>query len=579
MAQPVSAQQALQLLQTLRTPNKALPAWGEVHDQKTGQFIKYNPLAITDKLQKSVIDYYSQPPVDQFGHTKWMTLLGYRQGGKSTTAEYAAYCKAAYSPGWDHVCIADNRDRADYLHKRVHHLHIRWPDGLRSKNISSRESRQLTFDPLVGGKMRILSAESGAVGVGQSPDSFHASEPHLWSDFSGSMFLINPSIRNRQHCLVLFEATPWERNGDWHEHYQKAKRGAGRHFAEFFPFWDGKLNRRSWPKGWKPDNEELELLNRFGPQGLTLDNLAFRRYSLEDDDEIRKNPDMFRVMYPFDDLTCWIASAAAAIPAHVLDRHLKAELVEWSPPYLEYEPPQPGAIYAIGVDPVGYAARDHAAFQVLKCWDGEWTQVASYAAHTDPVRFAREVARVGNYYNRARIVVESNGVGQAVLALLEEAGYSNIYCEDRMRPGFTSTSKSLDKAMGWLIDALMDELVLRDKDTVEQLQTYKDDKKIEESPRTELVRGTSSSRRRDRHHWDKVSALIMAVIGARDVPRKRRPGPEDGKIPENIVFFTGLTAEQQDQYRNQLAADTDSKEQSSRRRASYRSVRRSRRKR
>jgi hypothetical protein len=119
----------------------ALQAFGEVHDQKTGRFVKYDPTAITYELQNTVLDYMSNPPRLPTGETTFLTLLGYRQAGKSLSIEYAAYCKAAFIPGWDHVCIADNRDRADYLHKRVHYLHQRWPKALQSKSMATRESR------------------------------------------------------------------------------------------------------------------------------------------------------------------------------------------------------------------------------------------------------------------------------------------------------------------------------------------------------------------------------------------------------------------------------------------------------
>tara|TARA_R110000737_G_scaffold156331_1_gene185053 strand:+ start:690 stop:2417 length:1728 start_codon:yes stop_codon:yes gene_type:complete len=562
--------QALSLLQTLRSPKHALPAFGEVHDQQTGRFTKYDPEKITYELQNTVLDYVSNPPRLPSGETEFLTLLAYRQAGKSLSIEYAMYCKAAYIPGWDHICIADNRDRADYLHKRVHHLHQRWPEQIRSKTIAGRESRQLTFNGLQGGKMRILSAEAGAVGVGQSPDSFHASECHLWSDFNGSMFLINPSLINRREALVIFEATPWEQNCAWHEHYVMAKSGSGRHRAVFFPFWDGKLNVRPVTSDFIPTNDEIALLNRYQSEGLSAENLVFRRFIMDTDPEVRKNPEMFGVMYPFDDLTCWIAATNAAIPNRALQKHLKQSLKEWVGPYAEYEPPEMGAIYAIGVDPCGYAARDHASFQVLKCWDGEWTQVAVYAEHIDPLSFTNQLIRTAKRYGNARICVESNGVGQAVIALLNEREYSNLYYEARFKAGFTSTAKSLDKATGWLIEGLLDELIFNDRESVEQLQTYKNDKSVEEGASSEVLRGTASKKRRDRHHWDKVSALIMAVVCARDLPVRTKPGTEKKEKDSNVVLFSGMSYEEQEKYRESLKADMSP----TRKRPAYRSIRR-----
>jgi len=69
------------------------------------------------------------------------------------TAELCGYVKAAYTPGWDHVCIADNKKRAEYLHSRVHFCHELWPETIRSPTIPNREARQLTFNSKAGGKI------------------------------------------------------------------------------------------------------------------------------------------------------------------------------------------------------------------------------------------------------------------------------------------------------------------------------------------------------------------------------------------------------------------------------------------
>jgi hypothetical protein len=530
---------AKQVLTFLKDPARSLPALGKVHDQRTGNFIPYDPTRITTKFQKAVLDYASNPPKTSGGQTKFLTLLTARQMGKSLTCEYACYPKAAYSPGWDHVCIADNSDRAEYLHRRVHHLHRLWPDEVRSETIPSRESRQLTFRPMQGGKMRVLSAEAGAVGIGQSPDSFHASECAFWADFAGSMFLIWPSMVNRDHALAFFECTPWEARSDWHEHCLQAKAGEGRHLYKFFPFWDGTLNQRAWDRDWTLDNQEVGLLNKYGSQGLTKKNLAFRRFMLGTDQQLRRRPELFNVFYPFDDISCWIAAANSAIPDHALERHREAELVPWRGPYMEYEKPHPDSQYVIGADPCGHAARDHASFQVFKIYDGEWTQVASYADHSDPLVFTRKLEEVGIRYNKAMVIVESNGVGQGVLSLLREWDYPNIYFEKVRRPGLTVTSKTLDRNLGWLIDALLDDLVLKDENLVEQLMSYKNDKRVEEGANSEIVRGEPTKKRRERHHWDKVSAIMMAIVGARYLPRKTKPSLDDDG--NNVILLRPYT--------------------------------------
>ena len=122
-------------LAALADPSISLQAYAKIIDQKTGNENAYDPFAITERLQETVVSYYSDPPKTDLDQTKWLTLLGYRQGGKSLTAELCGYVKAAYTPGHDHVCIADNRDRAEYLHRRIHLTHSKWPEPVRAKTV------------------------------------------------------------------------------------------------------------------------------------------------------------------------------------------------------------------------------------------------------------------------------------------------------------------------------------------------------------------------------------------------------------------------------------------------------------
>ena len=552
-------------LAALGDPAISLRAYASIIDQKTGREHTYDPFAITKRLQETVVSYYSEPPETPFGQTKWLTVLGYRQGGKSLTAELCGYVRSAYTPGHDHVCIADNRDQAEYLHRRIHLTHSRWPEPVRAPTVPNREVRQLTFQH--GGKMRVLSGESGAVGIGQSPDSFHGSELPYWRNAGHQFSMIYPSMINRDRSLVLLESTPSPMSEPsaewWRDQCRDAKMGLGRWVYAFFPFWDGQLNKRQWPKGLALENEEIDLLNRYGPKGLTKENLAFRRLMLETDAEIRRNPDLFKVYYPFDDVSCWISSVGSVFHADLLRKHQNSVLVPWKAPYMEYEEPEAGATYVIGVDPAGYAARDHASFQVLKVYDGEWTQVAAFGDTTDPVVFARKIFEVGSKYNNAMVVVESNGVGVATLALLEDAGYPNLYYEKAYKPGVAATAKSISIMLSYLQDALRDELILRDEDTVDQLGSYREDKQTERSAASEILHSGKPGKRRDRHHWDKISALQLACLGARYAPRRYKPtGPPKGL--ENVLLFKDMTYNQVEKYRK------DSTKGKNRKRTSWR---------
>jgi hypothetical protein len=559
-------------------PAYSLHRFGKIINQRIGSETAYDPHAITHKLQATIISYASTPPRTEHGQVAWLALLGYRQGGKSTSAEAAFYPKAAYIPGHDHVCIADTRERAEYLHSRVHIVHDRWPREIRTPTIPYSETRKLTFAPyrdqLIGGSMRVLSGWNETAGIGQSPDSFHGSETPFWKNAGKAYNYLIPAMINRDNAYLISESTPAPADAPsveyWKELCQDAKLGMGRWIYAFFPYWDGKLNSRPWPEGAALWGEEINLLNKYGHLGMKKEHLAFRRLMLETDKEIRRHPELFDVFYPRDDVTCWISSTKGVIPKHAITRHAEGDLLPWEGPYTEFEAPESGATYVIGVDPAGYAARDHAAFQILKVWDGEWTQVAAFADHTDPVAFTEALVKAHRRYNNAKMGVEITGVGTAVVALLQAKGLtSKMYYRKAYRPGISSNAKTNNQHLGWVIDALMDTLVLRDEDTVHQLTSYGNDKTVERSVKSETLNSGRSDRlRRERHHWDKVSALIFAVVTARSINQRSKPSP-DGDTPpgmDNILLYKNMSWNQLQEHRKAEAKDQTPK----RRRSRYR---------
>ncbi len=560
----------------LNSPAWAIKNLATVASGKSQGFVPYDAQAMTVRMQEEVIEYWDSPPRDVDGNTKWLTQLAARQMGKSLVTEILGYCSTSRNPGWDHVCDADTKDRAVYLHQRVHDNHNRWPASLRTETTTAKENRQLTFAFPDGtkSKMRVRSANDDSLGLGQSPDSYHASECAFWHDFAGAMNLIIPSITNRADARVVFECTPaplgLASGADWKDHYFAAKNPimGSRHIARFYPFWDGLLNRRRWDPTWRLENEEIRLLDRYGPQGLTKENLAFRRVQLNQATEFRKYPETFRIWYPFDDSSCWMEGTVRAVPATALERHMETPKVRWTTEdgYQEYEDPKPGAIYVVGADPCGSAGRDHAAAVVLEVWAEEWRVVACYSATTTPLEFANKLMEIGRRYNNAFLAIENNGVGQGTLSPILAAKYKNL-CYDRGQPGYANTGGAPGEALlGDMVTALLDKLYIPCQFLFDQLMTYKNDKTTQESNTQETLRAMTNviakpaRGRREKHHWDLVSALIMAVHGARlDAPRRHKPRLQDKNVrPDDPSTFpdADLTRKGQEAILRRLSAPT-----------------------
>lgn len=556
-------------VELLGDPAISIPMMGKVFDQSTGDSVLLDPTAITHTLQNTILSYVSNPPRDEFGMARWLTVLKPRQAGASTTAALAFYPRAAYVGGWNHITIADNRERADGLHERIMYCHAEWPEELRSPQKMVTESRNLSFENF--SKMRVLSGHSEAVGIGRSVSSMLASEVAFWANAGQQFSMILPSMQNRKNALMLLECTPATLDAPsaewWRDKCDDASAGRGRDLYCFVPFWDGKLNARPWRKGDRMDNEEIRLMDKYGPAGLELDNLAFRRFVMDSDPQIRRNHELFSVFFPFDDITCWIASGSSAIPPHVMARHAlshskerKVKFVLDDGQVVEYEqmePPRADALYVIGVDPAGYGARDHCAFQVLELWNDEWRQVASFGDVMDPSTFEKMLFKVGILYNQAMIAVERNGVGIACVELLKRDGYPRIYFDHKFKGGIHKASH--DAFMAVLLDKLLDKLVILGSVTYKHLCSYKSDKAIERSMTAEIMKpDPDGGKRRPRHHWDRVSALMIACIAAETAGIRFRRQEVDRT---NVVLFQDMTFSQIEAYKAQIEATSGEKKE------------------
>lgn len=533
------------LLLKLRDPRITLSNFGTVVDQETGERIDFDPNKIAPGLQNDILGFVGEAPRMETGHKKWKVILSSRQTGKSVCTALSGYCRVAYTPGIYGAVIADNRERSIDLFRNINQMHEHMPDDIRMPTIPNRESRQLTF--MHGGTIRTLSAESNMVGIGRAIDMLHASEVPFWADAAGVFSGIIPAFVNRKEATIICESTPAPMAAPSAAYFRdmcaEARKGMGRWEFSFHPFFASKLNERVWDPDWRLTNEEVALLDRFGGdrhsgRGLpymTVENIAFRRALMGLDPEIRRNPNLFWVYYPVDPISCWAEAGGGVVPAHALEKHQKGVLVPWEPDlkgYQEYVAPKPGAQYVMGVDPCGWMGGDPASIQLLEVWEDRWEQVAVMNNNMiDPPRLAQFIVGLAQRYNDALVIIENNGVGLGVLSPLVtamEAGeIRNLYYSQRgikSKPGIAATSKSINEGLGYLIDALMDTLVLHDQETVDQLATYRHDKLTEISDAAKLLRPDKIGRgRRARHHWDRCSALMWSCLGARQLPSRFRP--------------------------------------------------------
>jgi hypothetical protein len=136
-----------------------------------------------------------------------------------------------------------------------------------------------------------------------------------------------------------------------------------------------------------------------------------------------------------------------------------------------------------------------------------------HAAKVKPDIMGEELMHQAKRYNNALVVVERNGVGAGILNHIRS--YANLFHGTDGVPGWNNNPQSMESAMSFLMSLIRNTdrgFTFFDEALLAQLQTYKNDKLVELSIQTE-VRGNHRGTARERHHWDKVSALMCVMAG------------------------------------------------------------------
>jgi hypothetical protein len=192
-----------------------------------------------------------------------------------------------------------------------------------------------------------------------------------------------------------------------------------------------------------------------------------------------------------------------------------------------YTLPVPGRRYVIGADPAeGNPTSDDSALVVLDVESRE--EVASLAGRFEPATFAAHLDVVGRYYGHARIMVERNNHGHAVLLWLRD--HSDLVClgghDGKM--GWLSNSKGKPLLYAGAGEVLRDgEAVIHGLETFSQLAS---------------VEG-STLRAPEGQPDDRAMAFVLAVMGSLRMLAWNPSGVDQGPCaltaPRSDVFGPG----------------------------------------
>lgn len=174
----------------------------------------------------------------------------------------------------------------------------------------------------------------------------------------------------------------------------------------------------------------------------------------------------------------------------------KLSTMAWSPPIKRindlavYEEPIKNRIYVIVVDTAEGQNLDYSAFCVIDCGEIPYKVVAKYYNNRiTPMLFPNIIYNVGQKYNNAHILCETNSIGGQVAEILHaELEYENIFSTtnmgrggQRLSVGFKQNSKlgvkttAQIKSVGCAnLKALIenDKLIIKDFDIISELTSF-----------------------------------------------------------------------------------------------------------
>lgn len=374
-------------------------------------------------------------------------ILKCRQVAITTVCSVIELFWALANPGTQGAIIADRTDNLERLRRIFASLLETLPREWRSGDHQIVQNNRNGMAFKNRSVIDLLAAGSNPdLGASRALNMAHMTECSLWRSLAGVESLKASLARLNPNRLYLWESVA---NGfNWfYNHCQQAKQDRHMRFI-FVGFWSNPTyslpkddpDYRIYWDGHLTDDEVTRARYVRQQYGVTIqpEQIAWWRR----ENEYRAEEYMLR-HYPWHETECFIASGTGFFPAK---RTLElGEALAGGVPYRGYkyvfeedflrsrvepvtdtdeamlrvwEPPEPGGVYVVGVDPSGGGggdANDH-AIQVLRCYADIAVQVAEFQSNKPlTYQLAWVLAHLCGAYKDHMCNLEVTGVGAAII--------------------------------------------------------------------------------------------------------------------------------------------------------------------
>ena len=423
-----------------------------------------------------------------YAERKWLCHVKPRQEGSSTFFTGLLYQHVAFRTGCYAGIVAHKREAAEKLARIAIRYHQTCPKAIRPAKTPGLK-RTLEF-PREGGGDSFLTTASTKDDEplrGDTAQVVLATEISSWGGKQGEEAWA--SVLNavpEEGGIVFAESTPKYFGDQLHKIFEDSHIQGSKWLSVFIPWTLVEEYQKKPPVGWTPRPEILDYANN---HGLTPAQAFWMQTSGLP--KCRNNMSVFQAEYPINEIDCFGMAGDPVFNVEKLMTFLK-EMDEGTGILAEtadmqtFKEPQEGHRYIVTVEPASsWSKKDKFGVEILDLYNCE--QVAEYEGHMDAFSMSKMVASLANKYNKAKIYVEANGVGDAVLShlLSPSIAYPNVYHRTKTNvlstssggsaiPGWWSSSQSKSAAISFLQELIADDsITIHSQRLVRQLIQYR----------------------------------------------------------------------------------------------------------
>lgn len=343
----------------------------------------------------------------EIGRVRALVLKG-RQQGLSTLIQARYFHKVITTRGQKAFILTHEAEATKNLFEMTKRYYETLPTGLcpEADRSSAKELRFTQFDS----GYSVGTAGNKGVGRSQTIQLFHGSEVAYWPNADEHAKGVMEAVSNESGTEIILESTANGIGNFFHSTWQAAMSGQSEYQAIFVPWYWQHEYTSNLIDGFRLDEEEQALLDFYGNNGLTVENIAWRRLKINSSKDQDAAKERFCSEYPM--------SAEEAFRNPIDNVFINAKYVMRA----RKNDVRSDTALIIGVDP---AVSDKDKTAIIRRRGRQAYGLETFRNH-NTMEIAGRLAAIIRQESPNRVYIDCIGVGAGVVDRLQEMGFSMV---------------------------------------------------------------------------------------------------------------------------------------------------------